>query len=72
MLQVQEQLADCRCDSDNPYDVPYYHAGVSQHKIQGRPNSTRSGIWDLVTMAPISMDKMSVARVVLTSHMITT
>ena len=72
MLHDQEQPADCRCDSGNLSGVRYYHAGVSQHKLQGRPNSTRSGTWDLVTMALISMDKESVARVVLTSHMITT
>ena len=56
-LHDQEQVADCRCDSGNLSDVPYYHAGVSQYNLQGRPNSTRSGIWDLVTMALISMDK---------------
>ena len=57
MLHHQDQLADCRCDSGNPFDVPCYHACLSQHNLQGRSSSTRSGIWDLVTMAPISMRK---------------
>ena len=57
MLHDEEQLADCRCDSGNLSDVQYFHAGVSQRNLQGRPNSTRSGNWDLVTTTPVSMDK---------------
>ena len=53
----EEQLADFRCDSGNLSDVRYYHAGVYQHNLQDRANSTRGGIWDLVTTALISMDK---------------
>ena len=44
MLHDQEQLADYRYDGGNPFDVRCYHACLSQHNLQGRPNNTRSGI----------------------------
>ena len=62
MSHDEEQLADCRCDSGNPSNVRCYHACVPQHNLPDRPNSTHSGIWDLVTTAQVSMDKFSRKR----------
>ena len=57
MLHDQEHLEDCCCDSGNPFDVQYYHAGVSQQNPQGRPNSTGSDIGDLVANAYVSISR---------------
>lgn len=50
LLYGEGDLANCRCGRCTCSDAQYYHAGVSQYNLQGRPNSTRSDIEDLVAM----------------------
>lgn len=47
----EAQLAIFRCDRCSLHDAHVHHVGISQHNLQGRPNSTRDHIADLVVKA---------------------
>lgn len=57
LLHGEGQLDNYRCDRCTRSDIQDYHAGVPQYNLQGRLNSTRSDIEDLVAVAQVSMAK---------------